>query len=258
MGFDGKFSPRPAMDGVRALVSTGRPCAHGWVGLLWLGFATFATALAGEELVQPPESITAAIRHYIESNFRRSGDGYEIQVPALDTRLRLALCSKPIEAFSPPGARDIGHVSVGVRCTGDHPWTIYHRAYLGVFQDVAVLVTAAKAGTVLTEADVRAERRDVAALNGQYLLPETVIGRPLKKALPANTVLLPDFLTTIKAVKRGELVTIRNRSEAFEISMPGVALSDGEVGQRIRVRNEQSGRVIQATVTGSGMVDVNP
>ena len=226
--------------------------------LLGLAMAVFSAGLVAEEAIQPPETITAAIRRFIESNFRQPNAGYEITIPPLDARLRLAACPAPLEVFSPQGARESGHVSVGIRCAGDKPWTIYHRAYVGVFQEVAVLAVAAKAGTVLTEDDIRGERRDIATLNGRFLAPEVAIGRPLKRALPANTVLLPDFLTTLKTVKRGDLVTIRNRHDGFEISMSGQALSDGELGQRIKVRNEQSGRVIQATVTGPGTVDVQP
>ena len=256
--FHGNFSPR-------RILAADRPGESIWAirlrmskPLLLLAILSLATGVLADEAVQPLETITASIRQYIESNFRQPSEGYEIQVPPMDSRLRLALCTSPLEVFTPPGARETGHVSVGVRCPGSQPWTIYHRAYVAIFQEVAVLVGAAKAGTVLTANDIRVEKRDVSTLNGQFLSPERAVGRPLKKALPANTVLLPDFLTTIKAVKRGELVTIRNRSSGFEISMPGIAMSDGEVGQRIRVRNEQSGRVIQATVTASGVVDVNP
>ena len=228
--------------------------------LLWLMFLLSADVLHAEggESIQSVESIAAAIQQFVESKFRQSPDEYEIKIPPIDPRLRLALCSGSMEVFTPQGAREMGQVSVGIRCMGAQPWTIYHRIYIRVFRPVAVLVGAYNAGTVLSSADIRAERRDISALNGQFISPEGAIGRPLKKALPANTVLIPEFLTTIKAVKRGEQVTIRNRSDVFEISMSGIALADGEIGQRIRVRNEQSGRIIQATVTGPGVVDVNP
>jgi flagella basal body P-ring formation protein FlgA len=38
--------------------------------------------------------------------------------------------------------------------------------------------------------------------------------------------------------------------------MSGVALMDGEEGQRIRVRNEESKRIVEGTVTGSNIINI--
>lgn len=253
----GKFPPlRKASLTRRQSSPPGRiRCAFALAAALFAGApAGFATAPG----YQSPESISAAIRHYLESNSRHPGADYRIEIPPLDSRLQLALCSVPLEVFPTHGSRDLGNLSLGVRCSGERPWTIYHRAYVGVIQEVAVLATAVKAGTVLGPADVVGEPRDIAQLNGIYLSPEQAIGKPVKKALAAKTVLIPEMLTTLRLVKRGDQVTIRNNAAGLEVSMAGIALMDGERGQRIRVRNVQSGRVIQATVTGEGLVDINP
>lgn len=221
-------------------------------------FCGHPPALAADPAFQPLESISSAIRHYLESNSRRPDAEYRIEIPPLDSRLQLALCSTPLEVFPTQGSRDLGNMSLGVRCSGERPWLIYHRAYVGVIQEVAVLTTAVRAGTVLSALDVVSEPRDIAQLNGQFLSPQQVIGKPVKKGLPAKTVLVPEMLTTLRLVKRGDQVTIRNNSAGLEISMAGIALMDGEKGQRIRVRNVQSGRVIQATVSAEGTVDINP
>jgi flagella basal body P-ring formation protein FlgA len=221
-------------------------------------FAGSAPATGADLAYQPLESISGAIRRFLESNSRHAGADTRIEIPPLDSRLQLALCSVPLEVFPTHGSRDIGNLSLGVRCSGDRPWTIYHRAYLGVIREVAVLAGAVKAGTVLGPTDVVGEPRDIAPLNGIFLSPEQVIGKPVKKALAAKTVLIPEMLTTLRLVRRGDQVTIRNNAAGLEVSMAGIALMDGERGQRIRVRNVQSGRVIQATVTGEGMVDINP
>lgn len=256
LGCNGKISPRRVDPPV---VPRRPPRLRRWLArtaCAW--FAVAPLALADAPALQSPESIVGAIRARLESNSRHGDGQYRIEIPPLDTRLQLALCSIPLEVAPTQGSREAGNIAVAVRCQGDRPWTIYHRAYVGVVREVAVLATAVRAGTVLSAAEVTVEARDIAQLNGNYLTPEQAIGKPVRKPLAAKTVLVPEMFTSIRLVKTGDQVTIRNNAAGFEVSMAGIALMDGERGQRIRVRNAQSGRVIQATVTGLGVVDVNP
>ena len=57
-------------------------------------------------------------------------------------------------------------------------------------------------------------------------------------------------------VKRGEKITISAVQPAFTIRMNGVAMMNGTKGQRIRIKNENSGRIISATVVEAGVVSV--
>lgn len=212
---------------------------------------------AAETPLQSHESILTAIREFIESKFRHPGEMQEVTVAPLDHRLRLAECSQPLEIFTLPGAREVGPITVGVRCQGAQPWSIYHTANVRRYQDVTILKNPLQQGAIVTPNDIVLARKDSVQLNGAQLSPEQVINKPLRKSLPAGTVLSADHVTTLKLVKRGQRVLIRAQSAHFEVSMSGVALMDGEEGQRIRVRNEESKRIVEGTVSGANIVSVS-
>jgi flagella basal body P-ring formation protein FlgA len=58
-------------------------------------------------------------------------------------------------------------------------------------------------------------------------------------------------------VKRGDTVTITTSNPNLAIAMQGTALMDGAQGQRIRVKNTTSNRVISGVVTKAGVVSVD-
>ena len=66
----------------------------------------------------------------------------------------------------------------------------------------------------------------------------------------------PRVLEAPRLVRRGERVTITARADGIDVRMAGKALMDGTAGERIRVRNINSDRVIEATVASPGMVEV--
>lgn len=55
-------------------------------------------------------------------------------------------------------------------------------------------------------------------------------------------------------VKRKDKVTISSAQPGFAIQMSGIAMTDGVKGQLIKVKNENSGRIISATVIEPGQV----
>ena len=224
--------------------------------LLILAFVGSGTRIWAMESSQNHEAILRAILEHIESNFRHPLDKHKIEISPLDARLQLPPCSKALEAFTLPGSKDVGNISVGVRCSGEKPWTIYHKASIRVFKDVAVLRSTLRQGATVTESDIELVGKDVTQLRGGYLQPAQAIGKSMRKTLSAGTVLIPDHLAGVKLIRRGQAVTIRAQSANFDVSMPGVALMDGEEGQRIRVRNEDSKRIVQGVVMSEGVVTV--
>jgi len=226
------------------------------VGILFL-LALAVPAAFAEIRVQSRESIVAAIAALIESDFRQKNQEFQVEPVKLDSRLRLPLCERPLEAFFLPGQRESGSLSVGVRCEGGHPWTLYNKVRVKAYRNVVVLKNAVRQGSVLTEADLDLEKRDLAELRGNYFTAfEQAVGRSLKRTLPAGAVLSSEGLSVPKMIQRGQKVIIQAESENFAVKMSGQALSDGGIGQRIRVRNDQSARIVEGTVAGPGLVRI--
>jgi len=51
-------------------------------------------------------------------------------------------------------------------------------------------------------------------------------------------------------------VTLRAQTNALQIRVAGKALMDGALGQRIRVQNTASGRVVEGLVRSAELVEV--
>jgi flagella basal body P-ring formation protein FlgA len=64
------------------------------------------------------------------------------------------------------------------------------------------------------------------------------------------------MLKQAKRVKRGNQVEIIAISQGLQVRMMGKALADGGLGDRIKVKNLNSGRVITGTVAGTGLIHV--
>lgn len=225
-------------------------------GWLWFGLAALTLAMAGEA-IQPLDTIQRQVYEFLTAQHRHRAESPQIRLSELDPRLRLAKCGAALEAFLPGGARTVGNTSIGVRCPGPQPWTVYQRASVRVFDQVLVASRFLDKGTILSAADFRLERRDLSLLSGGYeIAAESLIGKQLRQALNAGAAISPQALKTVPAIRQGAVVTIVVRRGGMEISSSGIALSDAGLGERVRVRNETSKRVVEGTVTGNHRVEV--
>jgi flagella basal body P-ring formation protein FlgA len=123
---------------------------------------------------------------------------------------------------------------------------------------VVVAATDLPRGALLTEKDLSLEELDITALHRGYMEEITdAIGKKLKRNLQRGQVLTPHQVATPLAVKRGNRVTIiASTPGAFEIRMQGQAMDNGAAGDRIKVKNTSSKRVVEATIRSPGIVEV--
>lgn len=219
---------------------------------------------AGYADTTPPEQLIGVTQGFleftVEDYLQQNGlpGRYEIQVNNLDPRLRMPLCDNELTASLESPAQPLGRVTVKIRCEGSAPWSIFVPAQVKLFRDVVVAARPLKRGEVIGDADITLIERDTGLLNQGYLTePSQAVGRKLMRPSQANQVLTPTFLQQAEAVRKGDQVQISARSGKINVHMTGEALSDGTVGQQIRVRNSSSQRVIKARVVGPGLVEVS-
>ena len=77
-------------------------------------------------------------------------------------------------------------------------------------------------------------------------------------ALPAGTVLSAALLQAPPAIRRGETVTLVGLGAGLEVLAPGEALADAADGQRLKVRNRGSRRVVEGIARSGQRVEVAP
>lgn len=218
-----------------------------------------ANASAGADggTLQSHDSIREAARQHILEQSEEYPAPPQVQAGRLDNRLRLAACRQPLDTFSPPGKRLMGKVTVGVRCQGEKPWTLYVPVTVAVMSQVVVAKSELTRGATVTRDDVKLEKRDIARLHRGYLRTlEDAIGKTVRYSVRPDQVVTPSRLDSPLAVKRNGRVIILAANDTVQVRMAGTALENGSIGERIRVKNRSSKRELEARVVKQGVVQV--
>ncbi len=121
-----------------------------------------------------------------------------------------------------------------------------------------VLVAASNLtpGQLLQPEMFKLERLDADKINYSHLFDATGLeGQELVRALRAGEPVRNVDLRPAILVKRGELVQLTvGKAGEFQISVRLEAMQDGRLGEQIKLRNAESGRVLGGVVTGKGSV----
>lgn len=226
--------------------------------ILALAFVFFATATAyAEQGSQSHQSIGEAVKAYIAQNINLPGE-YEVSLMPLDSRLNLPQCAEPLEVFTTTGLIKAGRTTIGVRCNVEKKWSIFTSAIIKTYQMVAVLSQPIQRGEIITRQHLAIEKREVSNLREDFVTQiEQVENKQATRQLNTGTILSLSNLVEPKLIKRGDKVVISSTKPDFSIRMSGVAMMDGTKGQLIKIKNQNSGRIINATVIEPGLVSVN-
>lgn len=231
------------------------------LGVLWLITVGMALAPTASAIDEPHENILRAATSFMEIEARQAHDArFDVSVTPgrLDSRLRLRSCEEGLEAFMAPGSRTAGNSTVGVRCQGPVTWTLYVPVEISVQGEVVVLSEALPRSTVLQASHLRLEKQDVGSLSSGYLTdPDSTRGMVLRRALQAGTLLTPQMVEPPRLVQRGQRVTLLAENASVVVRVEGEALGNGAHGDRVRVRNLSSDRIVEGLVLSHGTVGVS-
>jgi flagella basal body P-ring formation protein FlgA len=184
-------------------------------------------------------------------------DHPQVMVEQLDSRLRLQSCNTDLVAFSTTPEVGAGNQTIGVKCNSPVAWTVYVPVKIKVMMPVVVATRGLSAKHIITPDDVRVETQDIASMRKGYIEnPEQVIGHQLRYPVALGSVMNPTNLIAQKVVRRGEQIMLVAGIGGMEVRMAGTALSDAQFGQRIRVKNVSSKRIVEGVVDGPGVVRV--
>ncbi|HEY1076032.1 MAG TPA: flagellar basal body P-ring formation chaperone FlgA [Fontimonas sp.] len=209
-----------------------------------------APALADDEALERiREAAMAAVAAQAPATAQLSAD-------SLDPRLRLPACAEAPVA-EPPASLRGSTVTVAVRCNAPSQWTVHVPVRLRDPRTVYVLTRAVRAGETVDDGLFVAQQRDVALLPFGFLDDlEASRGMQFKRALAAGVTPTPADLAAPNWVKRGQLVQVLSRAGGIEVRAEGKALVDGSAGERIRVENRNSRRIVEGRVSAPGVVEV--
>jgi len=180
----------------------------------------------------------------------------EVVMGSLDTRLRLAPCAK-VEPHLPPGSRLWGRSRIGLRCLeGPTRWNVYVPVTIKAFGPAWVIKRPVDAGATLTQEDAELAEVDWAASPATVLArPDMWIGQETAFALTPGLAIRQNMVRPTKAFAAGDQVRVNSTGSGFSISVTGLALTAGLVGQSARIRLP-GGRVVSGLVQEDQTVEM--
>ena len=220
---------------------------------------TFAQNLAST----PMESLEFQVRQWAAQTpyFR----GRNVTIAPLDPRLPVRACQQMLQFDQPFPEQP----SVRVRC-GVPSWQLYitlthapegqvsvGSKSLGMnieSNKVVVSNEILKRGTLLSPSMFHTVNKTTLGMDGQLIQdPKQVSNMELVRDLLPDTPLKTYDVKNAVLIKRGQSVLITvGEGQGFLITVKAESQQDGSMGETIRLKNTESGRLMSAEVTGSG------
>ena len=222
-----------------------------FIGLLAIFFSPNAPAAAQTE----HEMVQQAAEEYVKNMIETPARGQlTVQAANLDSRLRLTACPAPLDTSIPGKQSLTGNVTVLVSCQPEN-WQVYVPVRIRLLLPRVVASKPLARGAVLTAEDLVVQLVETRFQRGiVFDHPEQIIGSKVKRAVNMGEAVQGN---DICLVCRNDSVLIKAGGGGLNIVTQGTALSDGSLGDQIRVQNTKSKRVVDAIITGVGEVTVN-
>jgi flagella basal body P-ring formation protein FlgA len=203
---------------------------------------------------QDGESIRRTALAYLQQQSAGLPGKVEISVATVFPR-GLAACTT-LEPFMPTGARLWGRTTVGVRCAGERPWTLYLQAKVSVHATYFLASRAIASGELLNASDLVARDGDLTLLPQAVITdPAQAVGAVALMRVAAGLPLRRDMLKSAESVTIGQTVKVVAQGQGFAISSEGSVMNNASPGQPVKVKTA-NGQIIQGIVKDGGTVEI--
>jgi len=193
----------------------------------------------------------------------------QVDIAPLDARVQVQPCPQPLQMDLPFASRE----TVRVRC-GQPPWQLYLRLQAATLPKAGPpevtqtrTVAAATRPTVVTRHLLQRGTRLEPGMLEEVSLPalgmdaqavasmQDLLYGELVRDVPAGQVLRSSDIRRAVLVKQGQAALMSvGQNNGFQITVRVEALQDGRMGEQIRLKNPDSGRLLTGTVTGPNAV----
>ena len=233
----------------------------------WM-LAPLLAAAGGLHAATPTEQMHAALTEWV--GVQNGVPASQVQPAPLDSRVAVQPCAGGF-AFDYPF---VNRENVRVRCLKPN-WQLFVKvgfsgpapaqasapataprpvSQAADFRQVVVAASNLSAGQTLQREMLKLERLDAEKVSKtHYLEIQGLEGQELVRAVRAGEAIRLSDLRPAMLVRRGELVLMTvGTPKTFEISVKAEAMQDGKMGEQIKLRNTESGRMLSGIVTGKG------
>lgn len=149
------------------------------------------------------------------------------------------------------------YLNINFSVNGEVAKRAFLRTVLSLRQPVAVALTELKPTQSIGEEDVRWEsQRLLSTVHTPVKSNSFFSGRRPRMVIPPGRVLTEDLFIAVPLIKRGDNVRLVFERDNMRITIQAKSLAMGIRGQRIRVMNPESGKVLSAEVMNEGTARV--
>ena len=223
---------------------------QGLAGGLVLVLMASTTQAAGYTAIQ----LKQAAANFLTKHYAHQGR-LEISVGNLDSRIKLAQCQQPLAFTAKDTSGNGGNISVQVQCQSQPSWSVHIPAQVSIFREIPVAQRDLARGERINAGDITWESLNISQIRqSYYTLSEQIIGQEVKRNIGRGSAFINSALDAPTLIKRGESVELQSALGGIQVIANGTALGDGRLGQKIRIKNNQSDRIVTGTVIASGKV----
>jgi flagella basal body P-ring formation protein FlgA len=211
----------------------------------------------GQSLSQA--QVEEALRRYVLERSTWREEQVEVELRSFSPRalpegpVTIAIL-KPSRGITPGPHRFL----IGLQVNDREEARMWVDSEVRVFAEVVVSSQPLAHFEPLSPEKVRLERRNLGELPPQPLTSlEPLDGKQMTRPVEVNQVLTEVMVELPRVIRRGSVVTLVYESAGLHVETSGRAVEPGRVGERIRVENPSSGKVLEGRVLDDRTVQVN-
>ena len=214
-----------------------------------------ASQVVAEHLLR--QAVEAAIQKNMPAD-----ESVKVNILRLDVPINIEVAAGEISLQATPGGvRNLFApftMALEIRVDNRVVRRVSATVQLEAYADILVAKRDLAARERISEADVQLENRRLEKPLASYLRSvEKLRGAVLVKNVASEAELTTADIAAGYVVKTGDLVSIVGTSGKLQISIKGEARTNGRIGDRVSVKNPESGTILQATVVDEGLVKIN-
>ena len=227
-----------------------------YILLLFIGTVSLLFVSSSAVAAQTHQTVEDFVQSFVKAQLLSAdNEKISVEVAEIDHRIKIPQCQTPWSAVLVGNKSLQRAATVRVRCDGLDNWQLH--LPVKIIRQVPVIVSSrplAK-GSVLNQSNTTISYIDRNLLRSGYIGQFANVENAKLKRQIAGTQMITNH--DICLVCKGENVTITTTVGNLTVKTDGVALSNGILGDKIRVRNSKSQRTIAGLVEAAGLIVIN-
>ena len=205
-----------------------------------------------------PQQLTKEVASFLAKDYGQTPhERIDINVGSLDNRLRLGQCPNGVEFTTQDPTGLGGNISVKAQCNSHIKWTVHVPAQVMIHREIPVAAQDIVRGQSITANHLTSAVVNISSIRQGFAANvNAVIGKEAKRNIGKGEPFRTAQLDAPTTVRRGDIVVLESVAGPIKVSSSGVAMGDGRLGQKIRVKNDSSERIITGIVKGQGLVQI--